>query len=157
TDYTLFQPFDVVPEESPTLYLGFTGKLPNVENSIYIQMAENLGADTGWETEQRVQWEYSNGVAWLPLPVRDGTKGFVENGFIDSGGPEDGGPMLKSPEERHWTRARLEHGGYVKPPRIVRILMNTVEARHVKTMRNEILGSSDGTPLQSFTFSQAPL
>jgi predicted phage baseplate assembly protein len=35
--------------------------------------------------------------------------------------------------------------------------MNTVEGRHVSTMRNEILGSSDGTPLQSFSFSQSPL
>ncbi len=157
TEYTLFQPFDAVPEESPTLYLGFTGKLPNTENSIYMQMAENLGAETGWETEQRVVWEYSNGVAWLPLPVRDSTKGFVESGFIDFVGPEDAAASLKFTEEKYWLRARLEHGGYVKPPRVVRILMNTVEARHVQTMRNEILGSSDGTPLQSFSFSQSPL
>jgi hypothetical protein len=157
TEYTLFQPFDAVPEESPTLYLGFNGKLPNEEISVFFQMTENLGADAGWETEQRVIWEYNNGASWQNLPVRDGTKGFVESGFIDFLGPDDFNPSLKFTEERHWIRARLENGGYVTPPRIVRILMNTVEARHVMTMRNEILGSSDGTPLQAFGFSQQPL
>src|SRR5262249_10708722 len=44
TEYTLFQPFDAVPEESPTLYIGFDGKLPNENYALYFQMAENLGA-----------------------------------------------------------------------------------------------------------------
>lgn len=157
TEYTIFQPFDTVAEESPTLYLGFDAKLPNEEMSLYFQMAENLGAETGWDTEQRVIWEYNGGSSWHTLPVRDGTKGFVESGFIDFVGPDDFAPALKFTEEKYWIRARLEHGGYVKPPRIVRALMNTVEARHVQTLHNEILGSSDGTPLQSFSFSQSPL
>lgn len=158
TEFTIFQPFDAVPEESPTLYLGFDGKLPNEEMSIFFQMGENLGAETGWDTEQRVIWEYaSGGASWHTLPVRDGTKGFVESGFIDFVGPDDFQPTLKFTEERYWLRARLEQGGYVKPPRIVRILMNSVEARHVQTLHHETLGSSDGTPLQAFAFAQGPL
>jgi hypothetical protein len=157
TEYTLFQPFDAVPDESPTLYLGFDAKLPNESISLFFQMAENLGAEYGWESEQRVIWEYHNGQAWTTLPVRDQTKGFIESGFIDFVAPDDFAPLQKFTEERHWLRARLEHGGYVKPPRIVRILTDTVEARNLTTIRNEILGSSDGTPLQSFTFTQTPL
>jgi predicted phage baseplate assembly protein len=45
-------------------------------------------------------------------------------------------------------------GGYVKPPCIVRVLQNTVSAANVRTIRNELLGSSDGTPLQTFNFTQ---
>ncbi len=157
TEYTLFQPFDAVPEESPTLYLGFDDKLPNGDIAIYVQTAENLGAEYGWETEQRVIWEYNNGTTWLPLSVNDSTKGFVESGFIDFVGPDDAGQSQKFTEMRYWVRARLEHGGYVKPPRIVRILLNTVEARNVITLRGEVLGSSDATPLQAFSFAQSPL
>ena len=56
---------------------------------------------------------------------------------------------MKFTEDRYWIRARLEMGGYVKPPRIARILTNTVEAANVVTVRDEILGSSDGTPIQT--------
>lgn len=157
TEYTLFQPFDAVPEESPTLYLGFDGKLPNENYALYFQMAENLGAESDWEGESRVLWEYSNGTSWLPLAVRDMTKGFVESGFVDFVGPDDAAPTIKFTEERHWLRARLEHGGYVRSPRVMRILINTVEARHLVTLRDEILGSSDGTPLQTFHLAQGPL
>jgi baseplate J-like protein len=157
TEYTLFQPFDAVPEESPTLYLGFDSKFPNEEVSIFFQMAENLGGETEWETEQRVLWEYHNGQSWVPLTVRDGTKGLVENGFVDFAGPDDAATTIKFTEERHWLRARLEHGGYVRSPRVQRILLNTVEARHFTTLQKENLGSSDGTPLQTFKFTQGPL
>jgi hypothetical protein len=157
TEYTLFQPFDAVPEESPTLYLGFDGKLPNENYALFFQMSENLGAETDWEGESRVLWEYSNGTTWLPLAVRDTTKGFVESGFVDFVGPDDSGPFIKFTEERHWLRARLEHGGYVRSPRVMRILTNTVEARHLISLRDEILGSSDGTPLQTFQLAQGPL
>src|SRR5581483_11122508 len=64
---------------------------------------------------------------------------------------------LKFTEDRYWIRARLEMGGYVKPPRIVRVLSNTVESANVVTVRDEVLGSSDGTPIQSFGLSQGPL
>ena len=64
---------------------------------------------------------------------------------------------LKFTEDRFWIRARLEMGGYIKPPRIRRILQNTVEVANVRTIRDEILGSSDGTPLQSYTLLHGPL
>ena len=48
-------------------------------------------------------------------------------------------------------------GGYVKPPRILRILTNTVESANVTTLKDETIGSSDGTPVQSFPCSHGPL
>ena len=112
---------------------------------------------TIWEPEQRVAWEYYNGRAWVTLVVADGTKNFTESGFIDFVGPDDMDKTLKFTEDRFWIRARLEMGGYIKPPRIRRILQNTVEVANVRTIRDEILGSSDGTPLQSYTLLHGPL
>jgi predicted phage baseplate assembly protein len=48
-------------------------------------------------------------------------------------------------------------GGYVRPPRILRILTNVVEAAHSVTIRDEILGSGDASPLQQFSLLHGPL
>ena len=61
-----------------------------------------------------------------------------QSGFVDFVGPDDHQKTLKFTEDRYWIRARLEMGGYVKPPRIQRILTNTVEAANVVTVRDEI-------------------
>ena len=43
TEFTIFQPFQAKPEESPALYLGFAGKPPNDPIAIYFQLEEELG------------------------------------------------------------------------------------------------------------------
>ena len=171
-EYRPFQPFSAVPDEGPTLYLGLDGKLPNEPVSLYFQMVENIGPrdedrsnpeqlaiyyakrDAILEAEQKVLWEYWDGNNWEPLVVKDGTKNFIESGFVDFVGPDNHEQSLKFTEDRWWIRARLEMGGYVKPPGIVRILQNTVAAANVITIRDEIMGSSDGTPIQAFHFVQ---
>ncbi len=113
--------------------------------------------DAVWEAEQRVVWEYYDGKQWVPLVVVDGTKNLTQSGFLDFVGPEDMTATIKFAEDRWFIRARLEMGGYVRSPRIQRILANTVEAANVLTMRDEVLGSSDGTPSQAFRISQGPV
>ncbi len=174
-EYHPFQPFSAVPEEGPALYLGWTKKLPNEPISMYIMMQEGVlrqqsersneeflkgwyaDRDAVWEAEQRVTWEYYDGKQWSPLVVIDGTKNFNQSGFVDFVGPDDHEKSLKFTEDRYWLRARLEMGGYVRPPRILRVLTNSVEVANVVTLRDETLGSSDGTPYQQFGFAQGPL
>ena len=43
TEYTIFQPFQAKPEESPALYLGFNSKPPNDPLGLYFQLEEELG------------------------------------------------------------------------------------------------------------------
>ncbi|HET6614060.1 MAG TPA: putative baseplate assembly protein [Kofleriaceae bacterium] len=182
TEFTLFQPFLPQADESPALYLGFDKKLPNDAASIYLHMAEDLGpgslptAQAGdpvaagelagydaerlaaWESEQRVVWEYYCAKkAWQPLTVADKTSAFTSSGFVDFVAPDDWAPSMKFTEERFWIRARLEMGGYVKPPRIDRVLTNVVSAHHHVTLRDEILGSSDATPLAQVTLLHGPV
>jgi predicted phage baseplate assembly protein len=113
--------------------------------------------DAVWEAEQRVLWEFFDGKQWVPLVVIDGTKNLTQSGFLEFVGPEDMASSIRFTEERFWLRARLEMGGFVRPPRIQRVLQNTVEAANVITLRDEVIGSSDGTPSQSFQFSQGPV
>ena len=179
TEFTIFQPFTPNTDESPALYLGFSDQLPNEQLSLYIHTVEDLGLGSipddesevvtaeltqyhdarraAWESEQRVVWEYFDGKAWAPLSVLDGSSGFTTSGFVDFVGPDDWVKCMKFTEERHWFRARLEMGGYVKPPRIRKLLTNTVAANHWTTIRGEILGSSNAAPLQTFTFLREPM
>ena len=136
-EYRPFQPFSAVPDEGAALYLGWNGKLPNDPISLYVLLADVRAAssatdradveflknyyadrDAVWEAEQRVVWEYFDGTNWSPLVVIDGTKNFTVSGFVDFVGPDDHQKTMKFTEDRYWIRARLEMGGYVKPPRI---------------------------------------
>ncbi len=179
TEYTIFQPFTPKSDESPALYLGFAAKLPNEHTALYFQMEEELGlgslpsdeADVltpeltqyetmkklSWESEQRVVWEYFNGKTWEALPATDDTAGFTGSGFVSFIAPDDLDKTAKFTEERYWIRARLEMGGYVKFPRIRRILSNVVEAYHHQTINDEVLGNGDGTPLQQYKLLHGPV
>jgi predicted phage baseplate assembly protein len=179
TEYTIFQPFQAKPEESPALYLGFVGKPPNDPLGIYFALDEELGLGSlptdeaeiatselskyetmrrlAWESGQRVVWEYWDGRDWQPLAVDDETQGFTSSGFAFFVAPDDWVMSSKFTEERFWLRARLEQGGYVKPPRVRMVVTNAIDAYNHETIREEILGSSDGSPLQQFKFLRGPL
>ncbi|HTJ46934.1 MAG TPA: putative baseplate assembly protein [Kofleriaceae bacterium] len=179
TEYTIFQPFTPNSDESPAFYLGFPQKLPNDQVAVFLQLEEELGLGSlpteqaevqtseltkyeamkkaAWENEQRVVWEYWGGKEWEPLAVVDETTGFTGSGFINFVGPEDWAKSMKFTEERFWMRARLEMGGFVKPPRMRRILANCVDAFNQVTISNETLGSSDGSPMQAMKLLRGPL
>jgi len=179
TEFTIFQPFTPNNDESPAIYLGYADRLPNDVVSVFFQLDEEMGLGSlpgeeaevmtpelakfeenkkaKWENEQRVVWEYWDGKAWEPLAVNDDTGGFTASGFATFVGPDDWKKSLKFTEERHWLRARLEMGGYVRQPRVRRILTNVVEAFHHETVRDETIGSSDGSPLQVFKVLRGPL
>ncbi len=179
TEYTIFQPFAPKVDESPALFLGYGARLPNDKVGIYFQTEEELGLGSvptdeaevattdlekyetlrrlAWDTEQRVVWEYWNGRVWDALSVDDETLGFSSSGFVFFVPPEDWTISSKFTEERFWLRARLEMGGYVKPPRLRRILTNCIDAFNHETIRNETLGASDGTPLQKVKLLRGPV
>ena len=179
TEFTIFQPFHAKPDESPALYMGFVGKPPNDPLGIYFALDEELGLGSlptdeaeiatteldkyetmrrlAWESGQRVVWEYWDGREWAPLAVDDETQGFTNSGFTIFIAPDDWVASSKFTEERHWLRARLEQGGYVKPPRIRMIVTNAVDAFNHETIRTETLGQSDGSPLQVVKFLRQPL
>src|SRR5215510_13184113 len=179
TEYTIFQPFTAKAEESPALYLGFVTKPPSDMLGIYFALDEELGLGSlptdeaeiataeldkyetlrrlAWESGQRGVWEYWDGRDWQPLSVDDETQGFTSSGFTTFVAPDDWVMSSKFTEERFWLRARLEQGGYVKPPRIRMIVTNAIDAYNHETVREETLGGSDGTPLQTVKFLRGPL
>lgn len=166
-----FQPFAPIPEESPAIYFGFDRALPHVPVSLYVNTAETLvtaahrkfqehlqrhyaAKDTA--EEQRLVWEYWNG-QWTDLAVMDETQNFTQPGFIDFIGPKDFFKTKRFSEEAFWIRVRLEMGGYVEMPHINHVALNCVYALNQRTVENEVLGDSDGTPNQHFRTRYAPV
>ena len=179
TEYSLFQPFTAVPEESPALYLGYPTRPPNERLGLYMALEEELGLGSlptddaevitreltryesqraqAWDTAQRVVWEYWTGKVWEPLPVDDETRGFTQSGFVSLVAPDDWVMSSKFTEDRFWMRARLEMGGFVRSPRLRRIITNAIDAYNHQTIRDEVLGSSDATPMQRYKLLRTPL
>jgi hypothetical protein len=111
-----------------------------------------------WESEQRVVWEYYNGKSWEALAGRPTTPpSFTGSGFVSVHRPRRPRQDRQVHRGAYWVRARLEMGGYVKFPRVRRILSNVVEAYHHQTINDEVLGNGDGTPLQQYKLLHGPV
>ncbi len=174
TEFKHFQAFEAVTEESPSLYLGFDGPFPNERILLYFNTTEKVAVDLSsdfrehlveyyrqqqktLEGEQRVVWEYFAGREWKNLFPSDTTMNFTRSGFIEFIGPTDQRKSKRFGENLYWIRCRLEMGGYDQLPRINHIALNTVPAANIMTHRDEILGSSEGTPNQEFEFHYKPV
>lgn len=159
-EYKPFLALSPVAEASPTLYLGFEDAFPNDEIALYVQVREESGIRDPLAAGRApvvVAWEYFNGKTWQNLFPQDETGGFLASGFVRFIGPADFRKSKRFGENLFFLRARLEMGGYVEPPRIVRVLLNAVGAAHVTTFGETALGSSQGTPSQAFKLPQGPV
>ncbi|MBM4321117.1 MAG: putative baseplate assembly protein, partial [Deltaproteobacteria bacterium] len=174
TQFKHFQAFEAVSEESPSLYLGFDSILPNERILLYFNTTEKVALDLtsdfkeqltsfyeeqkkAVEHEQRVVWEYFAGKEWKNLFPEDTTRNFTQSGFVEFIGPTDHRSGKRFGENLFWIRCRLEMGGYDQLPRINHIALNTVPAANIHSHSEEILGSSDGTPNQTFEFHFKPV
>ena len=115
-----------------------------------------------------IQWQVWQGGAarWVPCELEfDGTGGFNESGEIILHVP----PMERTEFQglnAYWLRCLLTDaqngsGAYKVSPVLKQIRAEsrggTVNARHAITVKNEIPGTSDGTPGQTFTLLHTPI
>lgn len=158
-----FQPLSPVSDASPTLYIGFEDSFPNEEVQLYFEICEESGVRDPFGASMRagskvmVVWEYFNGRTWQGLIPVDETRGFQHSGFVRFIGPSDFRKSKRFGENLFFIRARLDAGGYIEPPRIKRILLNSVYASNLTTYGETILGSSQGTPGQVFRLPIGPV
>lgn len=117
-----------------------------------------VGAELPELKQPQLSWEYWNGEKWSKLTVSDATENFTRSGVITFLPPkdftprEDFGLLL-----RYWLRVRWEGGDYLVEPKLRRVQLNTVMATQAVTIRNEILGSSDGSENQKFRTTRMPV
>lgn len=164
-----YLPFIAPPGQRPALYLGFTlppgrKSFPNRTVSLYIcvddlKLAAGAAGIQPSSTEQvQVIWRYWDGQDWVRLVVRDETQGFTRSGLIEFLAPADFASRQAFGQEAYWLWAEWERGEYrVQGPRVRRVLLNTTVAAQAVTIRNEVLGSSDGGRSQCFRIARTPI
>ncbi|MBE9126974.1 MULTISPECIES: putative baseplate assembly protein [unclassified Coleofasciculus] len=167
--------FNEQPEPGNCFYVVFDLEQPVEGNVIAISLKGEAATSTGINPEiPPRRWEAWNGLSWEPILLQetdDGTKGFSFSELVRQGGdPLQGADIvlhlpLRWPVTQfltyqgRWLRCtyihtQLNQPGYIRSPRFVgldaRSIGGTVEVTQCTTIRNEILGQSDGTPGQTF-------
>lgn len=104
-------------------------------------------------------WQYWTGKEWLILKVEDNTNNLTKRELIQFLAPADIGKRFcfDFESDYYWIRATLERGKYENFPSLKGIHTNTVWAHNMITVKDEILGFSNGKPNQTFKFSRSPV
>ncbi|MEG3925644.1 MULTISPECIES: baseplate J/gp47 family protein [unclassified Microcoleus] len=161
-----FAPFTPTADQSPTLYLGFDKCFPNRSIALYLQVESPQPGEITKATQNgnklitdspRIIWEYYNSKDWVSLEVQDGTNAFTQRGVIEFIGPHDFTSRSEFGQTLYWIRARCEGNEFLVQPRLRRILTNTIWASQVTTIKEELLGSSNGNPDRIFRTAQKPV
>lgn len=159
-----FIPFNRWTEANPALYIGFDQAFSANVVQIYFQVSTLpstialSGPIASPNTDKpRVTWEYSTGSGWSALSCDDSTGSFAQSGFLRFLGPADFTAATVFGKSLFWLRASFTSGTYSSPPRLGRVIPNTVLASNTTTIRDENLGSSNGGSKQLFSLSQTPV
>lgn len=164
-----FFPFRAPADDRPTVYFGFLlpagrNRFPNRKLSVHAAVAAlksaagQGGAVASSATAPlRLAWEYSSAAGWSSLQIADDSENFTRSGVLDWLAPADIAARSEFGETAYWLRVRWESGDYVLPPRLRRLLFNTTPALQAVTVRNEILGASDGSENQRLSSVRSPL
>jgi len=180
-------PFERVPDDSQTLYLGFDGVLRNGPVNLFVPTSDERYPRT---FDPGMRWEYCpdpESGRWAKLEVQDGTEGLTERGIVSINFPEPTEAFELFGTSAHWLRVRvtgdafyrgptgpafrkegkrtIEHkredrsavADLPRPPTLEGIHPNTQWAYNERTVADEILGSSDGSHGQAFACNTPPV
>lgn len=158
-----FQPFKATTDREQTLYLGFDKPFANRPTTLFAQVEPPQPKEVASQLQTidtkpvQLVWEYANPAGWSRLGVKDETSAFAERGVIQFIGPTDFIKTSEFGQELYWLRVRWQEGQFRIPPRLRRLLTNTMWATQATTLLDEILGSSDGNPKQIFGTVHKPV
>ena len=170
-----FAPFGPLATPGAALMLGFedSAELPadaEISLGVWPLATERgypveacTGDDAGPPPPALIKWEFWAGFEWRPLTVlADETRAFSRTGTIRLRLPP-AGQIVKSrvgvaqDRPRSWLRARLDKSFYQRPPLLAGVRLNAVHTLEAQSVRDEIIGGSDGTADQTFTFANSPV
>ena len=168
-----FQPFGPLANDGSALLLGFDdpGPFPALELNLAIcdlagQSRQSAAFQCGLPdapsfASATLRWEFWNGSDWQRLSLlKDETRAFTRSGHVFLKTPTKSlQPAVIAPENRtlYWIRARVERSQYERPPKLLTIRTNTMSVRQAETVRDEVLGGSNGRRDQVFRLASAPV
>jgi len=178
---TPFPPLGWIPQIGSSLYLGFkppaqpttARQFPQeMRFRVFLTTEAQAGVAVSCNEENaapappvQLVWEYrpkSDPTRWRRLSVfKDESVAFTREGDVLVEGPKEPADTIeqKVPEKRYWLRVRLVGGTYPagRAPVVDFIRANTVKAEQLTTIRDELLGSSEGLPGETFTLIKRPV
>jgi len=149
-----FSPYLPLPDSEKALYLGFDKQLTGGPICLFFDAVELHYEE---ESKPEIEWRFSNGQGWSLLDYLDETEAFVVQGLIELIGPSGFAAATIFDASLYWLRGGLTKGDYQALPVLRGIFPNTTWAVQAETIRNEIIGSSDGQPGQTFSFFKFPV
>lgn len=168
-----YYPFGPHAREGSALLLGFDSPVAfstdQVNLAVYVY-TEGLAPEghhcdldlSGLPVASKLVWEFWDGRFWNAISLdKDDSRALTRSGHVYFEGPGDKikkdimGNVTDAP--LYWIRVRLETNGYDMAPRLSAVLTNTVSAMQAQTIRDEILGGSDGRPNQLFKLANTPV
>jgi hypothetical protein len=151
----LFEPFQPVEDLLPAVHLGFDRPLPAGLVSLYLRVPAGDWTEDADRLASPYVWEYRRETGWVGLGVRDETAGFRASGLIQFVPPPDALPVEGRAGSLVRVRARLKRGESVAETPVEGLWQNAVWASHRERIERDILGTSDGSPGQSFAVLRA--
>ncbi len=167
-----FQPFGPQARVDAELALGFVDAAPLppgvLDLSFIVQRdtmtSQFLACGLPSYPPATLVWEYWDGVRWQSLNLlKDETLAFTRTGHVllrlPPGGVAAKTKLLGDPLEpaRMWLRARLSVSQYERAPQLLVVRTNTVAVEQAETIRDEVLGGSDGSRNQTFQLGNKPV
>ena len=167
-----FLPFGPAAGEGAALYLGFesVAPIPALELDLaFVAAGQSAPKSVSCDlppssrfASAAMRWEFWSGTEWRPMDLlSDDTVAFTRSGHVRLRTPAAG---LLVPDTfgeittpRRWIRARILRAQYERAPRLLAVRTNTVAATQAQTVRDEVLGGSDGRASQSFRLGNAPV
>lgn len=169
-----FFAFGAEPKDGDAFYMGFAGwdgllAGKTLTLGLYLFEADlppvggreednqplpHLSAGTGWR-----YWGGGAGGAWIDLILpgdttrslyQTGKLSVVLPGNVSLSVPDELTGTIAATEELFWIRCEAVRTGWEIPPRLERVLVNTVSATEGQTQTDEFLGTSTGLPAQVF-------
>jgi len=151
-----FKPFKPLDDEHQTLYLGFDKKITKGPISIFFSLEEQ---EFSAGDMPEIEWYYySQDGKWVLLEVPDDTENLTRAGVVNFFVPADFARTSRFGVEMYWIKA-VDTGDWFQTrfPEVRGIYPNTVFTIQAESIRDEILGSSDGTADQKFWFAKTPV
>jgi predicted phage baseplate assembly protein len=168
---TGFHPLGRTANVDSALLLGFDGALPaGTDIPLFVwgvaperrdaPVACGLPASPAYPPAT-LRWEYWSGFEWAPLALmKDDSLAFTRGGEIvvrTAGAITATTVVPGEAAARHWIRARVERSQYERPPRLLAVRTNTMRLTQMETVRNEVLGGSNGRRDQAFKVDNTPV
>lgn len=163
--------FGSPPAVGDALYLGFEDPIGRLVMIVDVDCSQARGAGIDPE-DPPLRWEVSTGSdEWEEAEVLlDDTGGFnYGSGAVELQLPERSTLAQVGPHRMHWLRCRLDErtrsgrtgAEFTHPPEIYAIgaapIGALVGASHAEGVRDELLGTGDGTPAQRFQLRHRPV